>query len=217
MFGSTGGYPGGNSGGYPGGNPGGYPGGNPGGYPGGNPGGAGPGYGQPTVNPDVQRWFTTVDKDRSGQINWQELQSALINGQGKNFSDTACKLMIGMFDIDKTGTIDINEFQQLFTYINQWLAVFKNYDRDQSGQIEEPELAQALQQMGFKFTPDFVKFLIAKSDLQHHRQMSVDQFIVVCVQIQRFTEAFRVRDKELKGVITIGFEDFLSVAINCTT
>jgi Ca2+-binding EF-hand superfamily protein len=90
----------------------------------------------------VQRWFTTVDKDRSGQINWQELQSALINGQGKNFSDTACKLMIGMFDIDKTGTIDINEFQQLFTYINQWLAVFKNYDRDQSGQIEEPELAQ---------------------------------------------------------------------------
>jgi Ca2+-binding EF-hand superfamily protein len=71
--------------------------------------------------------------------------------------------------------------------------------------------------MGFKFTPDFVKFLIAKSDLQHHRQMSVDQFIVVCVQIQRFTEAFRVRDKELKGVITIGFEDFLSVAINCTT
>ncbi|EFA11122.1 peflin [Tribolium castaneum] len=191
--------------------------GNPGSGYQGYPGGAAPGYGQGAATPDVQQWFNTVDKDRSGQINWQELQSALINGQGKNFSDVACKLMIGMFDRDKTGTIDINEFQQLFAYINQWLAVFKNYDRDQSGHIEEPELAQALQQMGFKFSPDFVKFLIAKSDLQNHKQMSVDQFIVLCVQIQRFTEAFRSRDSEMKGVITIGFEDFLSVAINCST
>lgn len=50
--------------------------------------------------------------------------------------------MIGMFDKDKNGTIDINEFQQLYTYINQWLGVFKTYDRDQSGHIEEPELQQ---------------------------------------------------------------------------
>ncbi|KAJ3640146.1 hypothetical protein Zmor_003462 [Zophobas morio] len=189
---------------------------NYGGYGGYAPGAA-PGMGPTGVSPDVQQWFNTVDKDRSGQINWEELQGALINGQGKNFSESACKLMIGMFDRDKTGTIDVNEFQQLFTYINQWLAVFKNYDRDQSGHIEESELAQALQQMGFKFSPEFIKFLIAKSDLQHHKQISVDQFIVLCVQIQRFTEAFRVRDKELKGVITIAFEDFLSVAINCST
>lgn len=47
--------------------------------------------------------------------------------------------------------------------------------------------------------------------------MSVDQFIVICVQIQRFTEAFRQRDREMKGSITIGFEDFLSVALNCST
>lgn len=99
------------------------------------------------VSPDVQQWFTTVDKDHSGAINWEELQSALINGQGNNFSDTACKLMIGMFDRDKTGTIDINEFQQLFSYINQWLAVFKNYDRDQSGHIEEHELQQGILQI----------------------------------------------------------------------
>lgn len=45
----------------------------------------------------------------------------------------------------------------------------------------------ALQQMGFRFSAEFIKFLISKSDLQNHKQMSVDQFIVVCVQIQRFT------------------------------
>lgn len=71
--------------------------------------------------------------------------------------------------------------------------------------------------MGFRFSPEFVKSLIAKSDTTNHRLMSVDQFLVVCVQIQRFTEAFRQRDTERKGVISINFEDFLSVALNCST
>lgn len=168
------------------------------------------------MNPEIQRWFETVDRDRSGQINWQELQSALINGQGENFSDQACKLMIGMFDTDKNGTVSLNEFQLLYNYINQWLAVFKNYDRDRSGSIEEHELVQAFHQMGFRFSPEFVRFLIHKSDYKNHRQMSVDQFIVACVQIQRYTEEFRSRDRELKGVITLAFEDFLNIAINCS-
>lgn len=95
-----------------------------------------------SVSPEVQSWFNAVDKDRSGQINAKELQSALINGQGKNFSDQVCSLMIGMFDKTNKGTIDVYEFQQLYSYINQWLTVFRTYDRNQSGNIEEDELAQ---------------------------------------------------------------------------
>jgi hypothetical protein len=52
----------------------------------------------------------------------------------------------------------------------------------------------ALQQMGFRFSPEFIKFLISKCDLQNHKHMSVDQFIVVCVQIQRFTGKRRIED-----------------------
>jgi len=47
-----------------------------------------------------------------------------------------------MFDHDKSGTIDIQEFQQLYNYINQWIATFRTYDRDNSGHIEESELSQ---------------------------------------------------------------------------
>lgn len=181
--------------------------------------------------------FDMVDKDRSGKINAAELKAALINGRGDNFSDTACNLMIGMFDTDKSGTIDVTEFEKLFAYINQWLGVFKTYDRDQSGHIDEGELFQALSQMGFRFTPEFIKFLVGKCDPQTHKEVSVDQFIVLCkfelvffsqmvlrfsfhppgVQIQRFTDAFRVRDKEQNGTITIGFEDFLTVALSASS
>ncbi|CAO1347264.1 unnamed protein product [Diamesa serratosioi] len=173
------------------------------------------GYGQPPqVSPEIQNFFNQVDKDHSGKINAQELQSALINGKGQPFSDKACKLMIGMFDVDRSGTIDVAEFEKLFNYVNQWLSVFKAYDRDQSGSVEEPELMQALTQMGFRFSPQFVGFLIANND-PAKRQISVDQFIVLCVQIQRFTDAFRQRDTQQQGVITIGFEDFLSMALSC--
>lgn len=51
-------------------------------------------------------------------------------------------VLLGMFDQDHSGTIDIYEFEKLFNYINQWLNVFKSYDRDQSGSIEEAELLQ---------------------------------------------------------------------------
>uniref|UniRef100_A0A0A1WF59 Peflin n=1 Tax=Zeugodacus cucurbitae TaxID=28588 RepID=A0A0A1WF59_ZEUCU len=194
-----------------------YPGGyNPGGY---NPYSAPPGAYPPQnaqVSPQAQQWFNMVDRDRSGKINSTELKAALVNGRGENFSDNACKLMISMFDKDASGTIDIYEFEKLYEYINQWLMVFKTYDRDGSGHIDENELTQAFTQMGFRFTPDFIQFLVKKSDPREHREVSVDQFIVLCVQIQRFTEAFRQRDSQQNGTITIGFEDFLSIAIGCS-
>ena len=60
-------------------------------------------------------------------------------------------LIIGMFDKDKSGTIDINEFQQLYNYVNQWLETFRSYDRDQSGHIEEQELAQGTTDFVYNF------------------------------------------------------------------
>lgn len=47
-----------------------------------------------------------------------------------------------MFDGDRSGTIDLLEFDKLYNYINQWLQLFKTYDRDASGHIEEAELSQ---------------------------------------------------------------------------
>lgn len=125
--------------------------------------------------------------------------------------------MISMFDADRSGTIDVYEFEKLFNYINQWLAAFKAFDKDGSGAIEEAELAQALSQMGFRFSQQFIQFLITVYDPHTHREVSVDQFIVLCVKIQRFTDAFRQRDAQQQGTITIGFEDFLGIALNCST
>ena len=54
----------------------------------------------------------------------------------------ASNVFTDIHDHDKTGTININEFQQLFQSINQWKAVFESHDHDRSGRIEQNELNQ---------------------------------------------------------------------------
>lgn len=103
---------------------------------------------------------------------------------------TSMCFLLGMFDKEKRGTIDLPQFQALFNYVNAWLGVFRGFDHDNSGSIQESELSAALTQMGYRFSPDFIRFLIKKSDFNQHESIGVDQFIVVCVQIQRFTGKF---------------------------
>ncbi|XP_068239060.1 peflin-like isoform X2 [Palaemon carinicauda] len=195
---------------------GGYPGQQPqGGYQQPQGGYAGqPGYpGVPQgVDPNVLTWFNAVDQDRSGQINAQELRLALQNGSWSHFSEEACKLMISLFDRDNSGTINVHEFGQLFTFINQWVEVYRRYDRDNSGTIDENELNTALQQMGYRLSPQFVSFLVSKFS-PRERKITLDNFIVSNIHIRKLTEAFKARDKEFKGVITIAYEEFIALVL----
>lgn len=211
------GYPGQHpQGGYPGQQPpGGYPGQQPqGGYPGQQPqGGYGgyPGAAPPSMDPNIVSWFHAVDQDNSGQINAQELSQALQNGSWSRFSDESCRMMINLFDNDHTGTINLHEFGQLFNFINQWIGAYRRFDRDNSGTISEAEMTSALQQMGYNLTPQFVGFLVSKF-APRTRQVTLDNFIVANIQIQRLTNAFRKHDTGMKGVITINYEEFMSLA-----
>ena len=59
---------------------------------------------------------------------------------------------IDMFDLDRSGSINMYEFGSLFKYINDWKGLFERIDRDRSGYIEEVELRQGkpnLKQAGY--------------------------------------------------------------------
>lgn len=202
--GQPGGY-GGQPGGY-GGQPGGY-GGQPGGY-GGQPGG----YGAPPVDPQIAQWFNAVDQDRSGQIDAKELQKALVNGNWSNFSEEACRMMIDMYDANGSGTIDATEFGQLFSYFNQWKAIYEGEDKDKSGLIDQDEFTRALEQMGYRFSPTFVGNLLVKFD-PRGRRLTLDNFIVSSIQIKRLTDSFRNRDQQMRGQAEFSYEDFVGVAL----
>jgi hypothetical protein len=121
-------------------------------------------------------------------------------------------MMIEMFNVSGTGYLNITEFGALFGYINQWKALFESIDRDRSGFIEQNELVQAFQQMGYRFSPQFVQNLLTKYD-PRGRKLTLDNFIVCSVQIKRLTDSFRSRDKEMRGVAQLQYEDFVGLAM----
>ena len=65
---------------------------------------------------------------------------------------------------------------------------------------------------GFRFSPTFVQNLLAKYDPKT-RRLSLDNFIVACVQIQRLTTSFKTRDREMRGQATMAYEDFIGIAL----
>lgn len=52
------------------------------------------------------------------------------------------KHLSAMFDTQNSGSVDIHQFNKMFEYINQWLNIFKTYDRNASGLIDDQELNQ---------------------------------------------------------------------------
>jgi len=187
----------------------------PQGYPGGYPGQPQQPYGQPGVppgmDPNTVNWFRAVDQDNSGQINAVELSRALQSGNYKNFSEESCQLMISMFDRDRSGTINLQEFGQLFQFISQWTNIYRQFDKDNSGSIDEGEFNQAVAQLGYRLSPQLTGLLMYKFAPQT-RRMTLDSFIVANVRVRNLTEAFKARDREMKGVVPLSYEDFLHMA-----
>ncbi len=54
-----------------------------------------------------------MDKTGTGQLGERELGNALVNGDYTHFDPHTVKMMIRMFDVDKSGTIGFDEFWYL--------------------------------------------------------------------------------------------------------
>lgn len=201
------------SGGYGGGAP------PPGGYGGGPPPQQFGGYGPPPppgISPDLWHMFQAVDQDRSGKITAAELRQALLNGNWSPFNPETCRLMIGMFDKDKSGTIDVHEFSALWKYIQDWRACFERFDTDRSGNIDERELSTAFQTFGYNLSPQFCNTVIRVFDKRGSRTINFDDFIQACVMLKTLTDKFRVKDTQQNGVIRINYEEFLLMVLDNT-
>ncbi|VDL60712.1 unnamed protein product [Hymenolepis diminuta] len=159
-------------------------------------------------------YFRSVDRDRSGYINAEELQAALSNGIGTPFDITCLSLMISLFDQDNNGTISFDEFGQLYKYITDWQNVFRQHDRDASGSIDFNEFTQSLIYFGYRFSPQFVQWLMMRFDKQRLNKMGFDKYIYIMVCLQILTKSFSALDTQRRGVVTMSFEQFLGAAFN---
>jgi len=122
--------------------------------------------------------------------------------------------MIGMFDRDSDGSINFEEFAQLWKYVSDWTQTFRGYDRDNSGSIDKTELMTALTSFGYRLSDPFYNLLLQKFDRSGGGKMHFDDFIQLCVVLQTLTAAFRDKDTDLDGWIRIQYEEFLTMVFS---
>ncbi|THD22293.1 Programmed cell death protein 6 [Fasciola hepatica] len=160
----------------------------------------------------LQAVFRQVDRNNNGSICPVELQMALQNGLGTQFNMKSIELMVAMFDRDMKGTISYPEFAQLFSYVQRWMACFRQYDMDRSGPISCHEMQTALSSFGFRLSPQFVNLLIRKFDRTRRGQIAFDDFIYCCVCLQNLTSGFMPYDMNRNGIAQFSCERFLMAA-----
>lgn len=102
-----------------------------------------------------------MDYDHNGFISFDELYTALKNGQPTSeFGRDTVKLLLNKYDNNNDNQISFKEFNDLFIGINNQFNDFIDIDTDFSGSIDINELAQYFQTKGFNFNPNFYRFVM---------------------------------------------------------
>ncbi|KAG9057936.1 hypothetical protein FS842_002938 [Serendipita sp. 407] len=207
-------------------------------YPG-PPGGGAPGGFQqrhnpappPGADPALWQWFSAVDADRSNHISATELQQALVNGDWSPFDLDTVKLLMTLFDTDRSGTIGFQEFSGLWQYIKEWQNVFRHFDRDRSGSIEGEELKAALSQFGYNLNPQLLQLLERKYVMDPPNKASAvpqhgaygqqrppgitfDRFVRCCVVVRQLTESFNRLDTQRTGWVQMNYDTFMHTVLS---
>ncbi|KFH40540.1 Programmed cell death protein-like protein [Hapsidospora chrysogenum ATCC 11550] len=161
-------------------------------------------------DPTLLPLFRAVDKDGTGQLSEKELSAALVNGDWTAFDTQTIRMMIRMFDSDRSGTIGFDEFCGLWSFLASWRTLFDRFDVDRSGNISLDEFNDALVAFRYRLSPPFVELLFRTYDKRQEGVMSFDLFVQACISLKRMTDVFKKYDDDRDGYITLSFEDFLS-------
>ncbi|EAU88343.1 apoptosis-linked protein [Coprinopsis cinerea okayama7 len=170
----------------------------------------------PGADPNLWSYFVAVDADRSGAISVTELQQALVNG----FDLDTVKMLMAIFDTDRSGTINFTEFAGLWKYIQDWQNVFRHFDRDRSGSIEGHELAEALRSFGYNLSHTLLKQIEQKyasepvSGYGPPPGITFDRFVRACVAVKTLTEAFQRVDTDRDGWVQMNYEQFMGIVLS---
>lgn len=165
---------------------------------------------QPQELLPLQQWFMTVDKDRSGTIDANELQMITFDGQPIGL--TVATKLVQVFDEDRNGSLDFSEYVALHKFVGHMRQAFFAADSDRSGRIEAREIFQALTNAGFNYlTMPSVMELLAKFD-KTRRGLDWLEFLLMSAHIAHVRSVFLWNDKNKSGIIHLNLDQLTQVA-----
>lgn len=168
---------------------------------------------------ELRAVFDKVDSSGSGRISKVELSNALLNFDHTKFQESTIILMINLFTSPNSNSKHLNfeQFVSLWKYLSAYKKLFIQADTNNSGDISFGEFQKILEQIGYKLNIDLVLHLFQRFSYKDHSsldstavgKLKFDKFIELLVYLRKLTDIFKKYDKDLSGVATINFLDFL--------
>ncbi|PRP76094.1 programmed cell death 6 protein-like protein [Planoprotostelium fungivorum] len=145
---------------------------------------------QRSINPDAAKAaFEKVDANHSGTIEWNELRFAL-GAIGYPNDEETVKALMTMYDIDKSGHLDLQEFTQLTGYLSQTSQNFQQCQGPNApqGQLTEQQVLQAIEAQHGGFLQRiggsaFIQSLIVYFDRHRTGYITLGVFLVIVAVI----------------------------------
>uniref|UniRef100_UPI00398E71E5 LOW QUALITY PROTEIN: calpain-3-like n=1 Tax=Pristiophorus japonicus TaxID=55135 RepID=UPI00398E71E5 len=101
----------------------------------------------------------------------------------EGFALESCRSMVALMDTDGSGKLNLMEFKHLWNKIKQWQAIFKEYDKDNSGMIDSYEMRTAVNDAGFHLNSQLYE-IISMRYADENMTLDFDSFICCIVRLE---------------------------------
>ncbi|XP_067847282.1 calpain-3 [Heptranchias perlo] len=130
----------------------------------------------------------------------------------EGFALESCRSMVALMDTDGSGKLNLMEFRHLWNKIKQWQAIFKEYDKDNSGTIESYEMRNAVNDAGFRLNNQLYE-IISMRYADENMNLDFDSFICCIVRLEGMFRTFHAFDKDGDGIIKLSVLEWLQLTI----
>jgi len=158
---------------------------------------------------ELQRWFTSVDTDRSGSISAGELQNLAFGGIPLGY-DIALKL-IKVFDRDYSGSIEFNEYASLHKFIQSMQFAFARADKNRNGLLDAREILAALHQGGMSMISLGAVQALFRKHARGKMEIAFSEFLGLVSDIALMRTKFEQIDIGRTGVININLDTLITI------
>ncbi|KAG5484104.1 hypothetical protein LSCM1_05959 [Leishmania martiniquensis] len=161
--------------------------------------------------PELFTWFQAVDHGRRGRIDVAQLNAALFSA-GFRFSFGTTQKLLARYDLDRTGTITIEEFAHLHEFLTAMQERFRQRDTSGDGRLDSKEALEAFRLSGFVLGEETFQTVMRKFDRQHRGSLGFDDYVELSIFMAQTRDAFAYYDQDRSGHVLFNFDTFLGTA-----
>ncbi|CBI37834.3 hypothetical protein VitviT2T_003152 [Vitis vinifera] len=162
---------------------------------------------------NLREWFNRVDSEKTGSITATQLKTTLAVGN-LEFPLSIVQQMIRMYDFDKNGTMNFQEFVALNKFLLKVQQAFADLERGR-GFLVPDEVYEGLVKIGFSLDSPAFYTVCESFDHKKNGRFRLDDFISLCIFIQSARNLFNSFDTAKQGRVTLDLNQFVYCTANC--